>query len=56
MPIPDRSRNKNGRIHKKRSDAGKARYSLMTLEGKQKDIEDAVAEMEAQGIKLKVVV
>ena len=56
MPIPDRSRNKNGRIHKKRSDAGKARYSLMTLEGEQKDIDDAMLEMEAQGIKFKEVV
>lgn len=37
MPIPKRSRNKNGRFHKKRSDAGKPRHARVILEASNMD-------------------
>jgi hypothetical protein len=45
MPVPKRSRNKNGRWRKKRSDAGKPR-GLYNMKPKIKEEEDEEKDME----------
>ena len=52
MPIPQRTRNKDGRFHKKRSDAGKPRYSRILLEATtEEELESVLNDFKDAGIK-----
>jgi len=57
MPIPNRTRNKNGSFRKKRSDAGKLRYTKIFLEAKTpEEIDCVLADFKIAGIQYKEIV
>ncbi len=54
MPIPNRTRNKDGTFRKKRLDAGKPRYTRILLEATTpEEIELVLADFRDAGIKFK---
>jgi len=56
MPIPNRTRNNDGSFHKKRSDAGKSRYTRIQLEAATpEEIEAVLKDFREEGIKYKEV-
>jgi hypothetical protein len=57
MPIPNRTRNKDGTFHKKRSDAGKPRYTRILLEAATpEEIEQVLTDFREAGINYKEVI